>query len=144
MAWSCFLLANSGGHVVWATCMTLLGFFGGHSWQTLHKWLGRGGLIVLGSVVLLVGLPYLWRHTRRLPTGSWERMLRYQVITGLLSAGLVTICLACVVLLARHHNAPPREDVQVGNWLEKHHVSWLDFAATGGSYHGKLCRLRQR
>ena len=140
MPWPRFLMANSGGAVAWATCMTLLGFFGGHSWRTLHHWLGRGGLIVLGSVILLVGLPYLWRHTRRLPTGTWERLLRYQVLTGFLAAVLVTICLASVVLLARHRLVPPREDVQVETWVThaRQHLPWLIYVAMGGSYLGTL------
>ncbi len=148
MPWPRFLLANSGGAIAWATCMTLLGFFGGRSWQTLHHWLGRGGLIVLASVVLLVGLPYLWRHTRRLPTGTWERLLRYQVLTGFLAAVLVTICLAGVVFLAKHHHVPPREDlevetlddVEVENWVThaQQHVPWLTYLALGGSYLGTL------
>jgi membrane protein DedA with SNARE-associated domain len=144
MPWSRFLVANGAGAVAWATCMTLLGFFGGHSWQTLHHWLGRGGLIVVASIVVLVGLPYLWRHTRRLPTGTWERLLRYQVFTGVLAAVLVTICLAGVVFLAKHRAAPLdeelQEDVQVENWIThaQQHVPWLNILAMGGSYLGTL------
>ena len=148
MPWPRFLLANSGGAVVWATCMTLLGFFGGHSWRTLHHWLGRGGLIVLASVVLLIGLPYLWRQTRRLPAGTWERLLRYQILTGFLAAVLVTICLAGVVFLAKHHHVAPLEDlevetlddVEVENWVThaRQHLPWLNYLAMGGSYLGTL------
>ncbi len=137
MPWPRFLAANSGGAIVWATCMTLLGFFGGHSWQTLHKWLGRGGLLVVASVVLLIGIPYLWRHMRRLPGGSWERLLRYQVLTGLLAAVLVTICLAGVVFLAKHR-AAAEEDLEIDSWVAQHHLPWLDVAAAGGSYLGSL------
>jgi membrane protein DedA with SNARE-associated domain len=136
MSWSRFLLANSGGAIAWATCMTLLGFFGGHSWQTLHKWLGRGGLVVVASVVLLIGIPYLWKHMRRLPSGSWERLLRSQVLTGLLAAVLVTICLAGVVFLARQHALQEDDDLDL--WAPPPHFPWVDMAARGGSYLGSL------
>jgi hypothetical protein len=106
----------------------------------LHRWLGRGGLIVAGCVVLLFGLPYLWRHMGRLQTGSWERLLRSQILTGVLAAVLVTICLASVVLLSKHRSAPPREDVEVEHWVThaQQHVPWLNFLAVGGSYLGSL------
>ena len=138
MPWPRFLVANGGGAVAWAVCMTLLGFFGGHSWRTLHHWLGRGGLLVAASLVLLIGLPYLWRHMRQLPAGSWERLLRSQVLTGVLAAVLVTICLGGVVFLAKQRATPPEEDMEVGQWVAQHHVHWLDVAAACGSYLGSL------
>ena len=36
--------------------MSLLGYFFGHSWELLHKILGKGGLILLGCVVVLLAL----------------------------------------------------------------------------------------
>ena len=62
MAWPHFLAANAAGALAWATTMSLLGYFCGHSWELLHKWLGRGGLVILGCVIVLAGLPYLLRR----------------------------------------------------------------------------------
>jgi membrane protein DedA with SNARE-associated domain len=140
MAWPRFILANAGGAIAWAVCMTLLGFFGGHSWQTLHRWLGRGGLIVVGSIVLIIGFPYLWRQMRRLPTGSWERLLRSQVVTGVLAAILVTFCLGGVVFLSVQRHTPPHEDVEVEAWVAhaQQHLPWMNTIAVSGSYLGTL------
>src|SRR5712692_10727522 len=41
MAWSHFLVANAAGALAWATAMSLLGYFFGHSWELLHKWLKK-------------------------------------------------------------------------------------------------------
>ena len=53
MHWPRFVAANAAGAVAWATTMSLLGYFFGHSWHILHKWLGRGGFLLLGCVVLV-------------------------------------------------------------------------------------------
>jgi len=100
MPWPRFLLANAAGAVAWAVAMSLLGYFGGHSWEALHRWLGRGGLIILGCVVLLVGLPYLWRRLRKIPTTSWNRLLRAEVWQGVVAAVLVVVCVVGLVHLA--------------------------------------------
>ena len=76
MAWPRFLLANAGGAAAWAVAISLLGYFFGQSWHMLHKWMGRGGLIILACVVVLIGLPLLLRHARKLPAGTWQRLLR--------------------------------------------------------------------
>src|SRR5919201_5481848 len=41
MPWLRFLLANAGGALTWAVTISLLGYFFGHSWELLHKWIGR-------------------------------------------------------------------------------------------------------
>lgn len=69
MSWPRFLVANASGAVAWAVTMSLLGYFFGHSWELLHKYLGRGGMILLGIVILIVALPFLVRRLRK----GWER-----------------------------------------------------------------------
>jgi len=118
--------------------MSLLGYFGGHSWEALHRWLGRGGLIILGCVVLLVGLPYLWRRLRKIPTTSWNRLLRAEVWQGVVAAVLVVVCVVGLVHLAKHHKAPPREDREVRDWVMAQHAPALDALAVVGSYLGSL------
>ncbi len=112
MPWVRFFLANVGGAVAWAVTMSLLGYFFGQSLELLHKWLGRGGLLMLACIVLLIGLPYLWRHARRLPPDTWERVLRSRIWEGLVAAVLVVLCLTVLVALAERHRHPhPAEGV---------------------------------
>jgi hypothetical protein len=74
---------------------------------------------------------------RRLPGGSWERLLRSQVLTGLLAAVMVTVCLAGVVFLAKQRTAQP-EGFDIDIWVSQHHLPWVDVAAGGSSYLGSL------
>ncbi len=69
MPWPRFLVANAAGAVAWAITMSLLGYFFGQSWELLHYYLGRGGMILLGVVVLIVALPYLVRKLKK----GWSR-----------------------------------------------------------------------
>lgn len=138
MTWPHFVLANAGGALAWAGSMSLLGYFFGQSWELLHKWLGRGALIILGSVVLLVGVPYLWRHLRRLPTASWDRLLRLEVWLGFLAAVLIVVCMALLLVLAERHPEPSSEDTAVRQWVEAREGPGLNALATVGSYLGSL------
>jgi membrane protein DedA with SNARE-associated domain len=133
MEWPRFLLANALGAVAWAVTMSLLGYFFGQSWQVLHRWLGRGALLILACAVVLVGVPYLWRHFR-LPAPSWDRLLRSQVWHGLLAAVLVVICVAVLVLLAEHSARPRGEGRPFDRRVAAHRVPVLDAVAVGGSY----------
>ena len=138
MTWPRFVLANAAGAIAWAVSMASLGYFFGHSWQMLHKWMGRGGLIILGCVVVLIGLPYLWRRARRLPEGTLDRLLRSQLWQGLLAAVVVVLCLGVLVLLTERHGGPPREDRAVRRWVAFQHAPVVDTLAAAGSYLGSL------
>src|SRR5262249_48097103 len=48
MAWWRFLIANAAGALVWATTITLLGYYAGAGWETMHRWLGRFAWVVAG------------------------------------------------------------------------------------------------
>jgi membrane-associated protein len=99
MVWHRFFLANAAGAVAWSVTMALLGYFFGHSWELLHKWIGRGGIILLGSVIVLAGLPYLWRRLRLSPTGVLATLAHRQILHGVLVAVLEVICIALLVLV---------------------------------------------
>jgi membrane protein DedA with SNARE-associated domain len=64
MPWWQFFLGNAAGAVVWATTISLLGFFFGKSWKLLHHWLGWGTWIVFGSLTIVAGLRYTWVRLR--------------------------------------------------------------------------------
>ena len=52
MPWPRFLVANAAGAIVWATVITLLGYWAGHLWPQLHQWLGRGSWVILGVIAV--------------------------------------------------------------------------------------------
>ena len=137
MAWPRFLLANAGGAAAWSVTMSLIGYFFGQSWHVLHKWMGRGSLIIVACVVVLIGLPLLLRHARKLPAGTWQRLLRAEVWQGLSAALLAVLCLAVLVILAEH-GEPSAADRQVRRWIESRPLSLLGGVALGGSYLGSL------
>ena len=64
MPWPRFIVANAAGALLWATTVSLLGYFFGRSWQLLHHWLGWGSWIILACVLFVVALRYLWRRFR--------------------------------------------------------------------------------
>jgi len=66
MRWRTFAIYNAAGAIVWATTMSLLGFFFGKSWSLLERWVGLGGLIALGVVGLALLLTGLLHHARAL------------------------------------------------------------------------------
>jgi membrane-associated protein len=135
MEWPRFLVANGAGAVAWATTMSLLGYFCGHSWELLHAWLGRGGLIILGCVIVLVGMPYLLRRLRKLSPALLNRVARAQVRQGILAAILEAVCIAVLVRLAQGDRAN-RIDHAIANWVDAHRTTALDTLATVGTIPG--------
>jgi len=87
---------------------------------------------------VLVGLPLLLRHARKLPAGTWQRLLRAEVWQGLLAALVVVLCLAVLVILAEHHPEPPATDHHVYRWIASHQTPLLHQVAVFGSYLGSL------
>lgn len=54
MSWPTFLFYNATGAIVWSTTIAVVGYFLGHSWETLERWIGGTGLAGLVVVVVLV------------------------------------------------------------------------------------------
>jgi membrane-associated protein len=140
LTWPRFLVANAAGAVTWATTMALLGYFFGQSWEMLHRVLHRGGLIILGCVLVLFGVPFLWRRVRRMPVGTWNQLLRSQIWQGIVGAFLVVVCMAVLLLQARPHPHPPPSDPdrRVTEFVAGQHIPLLDAIAVAGSYLGSL------
>jgi membrane protein DedA with SNARE-associated domain len=138
MPWPRFLLANLGGAVAWAVTMSLLGYFFGHSLEKLHHLLGRGALVLLGCVALVIGLIYLLRRVRHLPGISWNRLLGARIWEGFVTAALVILCVSVLVIQARHPDTANREDEEVRQWVEERRGSPLDSVAAIASYLGSL------
>ena len=140
MPWPRFLVANATGALAWACTMTLLGYFFGHSWGLLHNYLTTGGLVILGTVVLLVALPYLLRRLQRMGAFNWNRFTWGQIVQGVIVAVLEIICVALLVLQAEQHRATKtdRVDEAVKNWVESHSAQWVDQLAHWGHLPGSL------
>jgi membrane protein DedA with SNARE-associated domain len=67
MLWQRFLLFNALGAIVWAAVITVIGYFFGHSWSLMERWVKGGGLILAAAVVTIW---VVWRITR------WSRSSR--------------------------------------------------------------------
>jgi membrane-associated protein len=153
MTWPHFLGANAAGALAWATTMSLLGYFFGHSWELLHKWLTRGGLIILSCVIVLVALPYLLKRLRKPspallnrmgvshPTSASRPARRLgeggQVWQGILAAILEVICIAVLVRLAQGDRATAI-DRRLADWTAAHSTPLLDTLANVGNFPGTL------
>ena len=61
--WSRFLLFNAAGAVAWASTFGAVGYALGYSWETIERWIGHLGLVLL--VVLAVGLVLVAVRSRR-------------------------------------------------------------------------------
>jgi len=65
MSWSRFLVANAAGAFVWASSVSLVGYFFGRSWQLLHHWLSWVSWIVLGVGLLTAVFLYVRGRLRQ-------------------------------------------------------------------------------
>jgi membrane-associated protein len=137
MHWPRFLGANAAGALVWAVTMALLGYFFGHSWELLHRWLGRGGVILLGVVLLLVGLPYVLRRLRQLALGRFFDPAQAQFWQGMLVAFLEVVCIALIVFIAQGKHVT-HLDERVEAWILEHSDASADAVAVGFSLLGSF------
>ena len=63
MAWGWFLLFNAAGAVAWAATFGTVGYLLGYSWETIERWIGHLGLVLL--VVIAAGGVLAWMRSRR-------------------------------------------------------------------------------
>jgi hypothetical protein len=117
--------------------MSLLGYFCGHSWELLHTWLPRGGFIILGCLIILVGFPYLLRRLRKLSPTLLIQTARAQIWLGILTAVLEAVCIAVLVRLAQGDRATV-VDQGIADWVNAHPLPALDALAQIGTLPGTL------
>jgi membrane-associated protein len=72
MPWTRFFIANVAGAALWATVMSLVGFYSGEYFPVVAKWIGRSGLIALAAIILAGALFYFWRKRKRAQLVSGE------------------------------------------------------------------------
>jgi membrane protein DedA with SNARE-associated domain len=64
MQWRMFALYNFLGAMLWSIAITLAGYFFGHSWHLLERWIGAIGAGALAAIVVM-GLAILFVRRRR-------------------------------------------------------------------------------
>ena len=61
--WARFLIFNAAGAIAWATTFGTVGYLLGYSWETIERWIGHLGLVLL--VVIAAGGVLVFVRSRR-------------------------------------------------------------------------------
>jgi membrane protein DedA with SNARE-associated domain/membrane-associated phospholipid phosphatase len=128
MPWRTFLIYNTSGALLWATAISLLGYFFGNSWQLLEIWVGRAGLFIAGIVIVGAAVLILSRWRQQVETGedrAGPRMLRKREMAIILF-NLALIALFVRLSFAIHNNRDPQFDERVMLLIHEHSTPWLD------------------
>jgi len=64
MRWRTFFTYNAAGAVLWAVAIALVGYFFGHSWRLIERWVGRTG-VLLFVLALAVGVVIYLKRRRK-------------------------------------------------------------------------------
>jgi undecaprenyl-diphosphatase len=129
MRWRTFFVYNSVGALLWATTISLVGFFFGGSWNLIEKWVGRAGLFIFAIVAISGAIALLRRWQQRLVVGEDRARAR---MLELHEAAIILFNLALVGLFVRlsysiTRNRDPRFDEQVMLLIRDYSQPWLDF-----------------
>jgi len=73
MRWPRFALYNFLGAVLWSIAITLAGYFFGHSWHLLERWVGGIGAGALAAVIVAGVVIFLVRQRKRASQVAAER-----------------------------------------------------------------------
>jgi membrane protein DedA with SNARE-associated domain/membrane-associated phospholipid phosphatase len=128
MPWRTFLIYNASGALLWATAISLLGYFFGNSWQLLERWVGRAGLFIAGIVIVCAAVLILSRWRQQVETGADRAgppMLRKRE-TAIILFNLALIALFVRLSLAINNNRDPHFDERAMLLIHEHSTPWLD------------------
>jgi membrane-associated protein len=64
MPYSTFIVWNVVGALIWGPSVVVGGYVAGRSWRVIETYLSRGGLILLGLIVVICCVLYLVRKRR--------------------------------------------------------------------------------
>ena len=62
LSWRVFLFYNAVGALAWSVSIGAAGYFLGHSWETLERWIGRGGAVALALGLVAAAVVILRRR----------------------------------------------------------------------------------
>lgn len=62
LPWRRFLIYNAAGAVAWSVAVGVVGYVLAYSWETLERWIGRSGLILLVAIGTVTAVVALWRR----------------------------------------------------------------------------------
>jgi membrane protein DedA with SNARE-associated domain/membrane-associated phospholipid phosphatase len=130
MRWRTFVLYNATGALLWATAVSLLGYFFGNSWQLVEHWVGRAGLFIAGIVIVGAAIAILARWRREVETGASSarpEMLRKREIAIILF-NLSLIAIFVRMSYAINRNRDPQFDEHLMLLIHKHSTPSLDAA----------------
>jgi len=65
MEWPRFALYNFLGAVLWSIAIALAGYFFGHSWHLLERWIGGIGAGALAAIIVAGVVIFLVRRRKR-------------------------------------------------------------------------------
>jgi membrane protein DedA with SNARE-associated domain/membrane-associated phospholipid phosphatase len=65
MPYRTFIVGNVIGGVLWGSAYTMVGFIAGDRWPTVEHWLGRGGLVLAGLLVVIGAIVWAGRWVAR-------------------------------------------------------------------------------
>jgi membrane protein DedA with SNARE-associated domain/membrane-associated phospholipid phosphatase len=128
MPWRTFLIYNASGALLWATAISLLGYFFGNSWQLIEQWVGRAGLFIAGIIIVCAAVLILSRWRQQVETGEDRAGTP---LLGKRETAIVLFNLALIALFVRlsyaiHNNRDPHFDEQVMLLIHDHSRPWLD------------------
>src|SRR4029453_1148639 len=58
LKWRTFLFYNATGAIVWSSAIAFVGYSLAYSWDTLERWIGRSGIILLALVAVGAGIAF--------------------------------------------------------------------------------------
>ncbi len=132
MRWRTFFIFNAVGAALWATVMTLIGYFFGHSWELIEKVLGRAGLAMLGIIVLWGAIEALRRFQQQAAAGGVENIWTRLPVIERREAALVLFNLALIAffiwlsrMVATDHDQ--HFDEAILWWMHGQARPWLDW-----------------
>ncbi|HVN72664.1 MAG TPA: bifunctional DedA family/phosphatase PAP2 family protein [Desulfomonilia bacterium] len=84
MPYGRFAFFNVVGGMVWAICITLLGYTFSQSWQLVEKWTGRAGAFMVFLILVIAGFGYFYRKLagNRVAILGWFREIPSSAIVS--------------------------------------------------------------
>ena len=128
MPWRTFIIYNAAGAALWATGIALVGYFFGHSWRLVERWMGRASLFVFGLLVAWLAFTLLRKWQRRAAAGEdrtrWPLLETRELAIVLFNLILIAFFIELALRVAERRD--PRFDHIASLWVHRQARPWLD------------------